>query len=113
LLWGLRRQAIIRRLYHGITTLAQGREPLPLERTAEDHEAILSAFDQLAAQITDERQHDAAANRGREMEIVLERLIGMLRQPLVAIQSYVTLIRQAPEIPNSGDTFDLVQNLYT
>lgn len=113
LLWGLRRQAILRRIHHGISTLAQGRDPLPLQRSAEDHEAILAAFDQLASQISDERQNDATAHRGREMEIVLERLIGMLRQPLVAIQSYATLIRQAPEIPGSGDTYDLVQKLYT
>ena len=113
LLWGVRRHALLRRLHHGISTLSQGRDPLPLQRSTEDTESILVAFDQLAAQVTDERQHDAAANRGREMEVVLERLITMLRQPLVAIQSYVTLVRQAPEIPASGDTFDLVQKLHT
>ena len=113
LLWGLRRQALLRRLQGGINTLSLGGEPLPLQRSTEDTESILVAFDQLAAQIAHERQHEEVANRGREMEVVLERLIAMLRQPLVAIQSYVTLIKQAPEIPASGDTFDLVQKLHT
>ena len=108
--WGCR-QALLRRFQGGIDTLSLGGEPLPLQQSTEDTESILVAFDQLAAQIAHERQHEEVANRGREMEVVLERLIAMLRQPLVAIQSYVTLIKQAPEIPASGDTFDLVQKL--
>lgn len=111
ILWGLRRQAILRRLHRGIAVLSQGREPELLRRHPEDDEAVLAAFDQLSAQVTTERRIDAAEDRGRDFEVVLQRLIAMLRQPLIAIQSYAVLVRQAPEIPTAGDTHDLVQKL--
>jgi hypothetical protein len=112
-LWGARQHALLRRVHAGVVTLAQGRDPIPLQRSSEDTEPILSAFDHLASQVAEERRVDTLAERGREMEVALERLITTLRQPLVAIQSYVALIRQAPEIPPAGDTHDLVQKLHS
>lgn len=111
LLWALRRQAVLRRLHMGIWTLLQSKDPAPLQRSPEDSERILASFDQLAAMIADQRRESQREPRPAEMEVVLERMIAVLRQPLVAIQSYASLLSQAPDLPPSGDTRDLVHTL--
>ncbi len=111
-LWGVRRHSIVKRLHSGLVALSQGRTPPVMQKSPEDSEAALVAFDQLATQILEERKNDSLAERSRDMEAVLERLISMIRHPLVAAQSYAALVKQAPEIPVSGDTHELVQRLY-
>jgi CheY-like chemotaxis protein len=112
LLWGIRRHSIVKRLQEGIDALSQGRTPPVLQRSPEDLEHVLGAFDQLATQILEERKTNSLAERSRDMEVVLERLVSMMRHPLVAAQSYASLVKQAPEIPPTGDTHELVQRLY-
>ncbi|MBY0588723.1 hypothetical protein K2X85_16240 [bacterium] len=111
-LWGVRRHALVLKLEAGIDALVQGRTPPVLQQSPEDAEHVLAMFDQLATQILEERKTNSADERSRDMEAVLERLIAMMRHPLVAAQSYASLVKQAPEIPPSGDTHELVQRLY-
>lgn len=107
----LRRAAILRRLHAAILTLLKGGEASAVQRSIEDAEPILADFDQLAAVVAEQRRELESPSAAGDMEVVLERMIAVLRQPLVAIQSYAALLTQAPDVPASGDTHDLIRKL--
>ena len=93
-LWALRQRAVLRRLESGLTALFQGRYTARTTRSPEDREPVLKAFDRLAEDLQSRHESAIDTPSPTQMGPLLERLCTALRSPLVAIQSYATLLRQ-------------------
>lgn len=110
LLWALRQRAVLRRVQRGLVALRDGRSDLRLQQGPEDSEPILKAFDHLAQELSS-RIHDSTASSSGNLSSVLNGLCAAFRPPLVAIQSYVSLLAQDESIRKSPQQQDCIHKL--
>lgn len=109
-LWGFRQRSLLRRLQSGLVALRQGRRDHRLRRDPEDHEPVLEAFDTFAEQLQSAEKSSPPAD-GQSLSNILTGICDTLRPPLVAIQSYASLLGQEPNLTKDPLQREYLENL--
>lgn len=95
-LWALRQQAVLQRVFAGLQSLRQGKKPERLQREGEESEPILREFDLFVDMLQQSGRIAAPAENGQKSRwrSVLGQVATALRPSLVTIQSHLALLAQ-------------------
>lgn len=96
IVWALRQQALLQRVFAGLKSLRQGKRSIRLRQTAEDTEPILQEFDALAEwlQQTEHLLVPTDSEQKSQWQIVLGQVGQAIRPTLVTIKSHLALLAQ-------------------